>query len=224
MNRMMAAMRVLFIEDEPDLAGALARALRREGYAVDLASTGDDGLFKALSTDYRLIVLDVMLPGLNGWQVLERLRERGRDTPVLMLTARDTTPDRVRGLDMGADDYLVKPCDTEELLARVRALIRRSAGKANPILEIREVQIDLPARTVQRAGRFVELTALEFSMLAYFALHRGEILTRTRLYEHLFDEREDSTSNVIDVHIFHLRKKLGRDFILTRRGMGYVLP
>ena len=216
------AMRVLIVEDEPRLLRSLAKALREAGYAVDTAEAGDDGLFKAQSSDYDALVLDVMLPRLDGWQVLERLR-RTKQTPVLMLTARDTTRDRVRGLDTGADDYLVKPFDLDELLARLRALIRRAAGQASPKLTVRDVVINTRARTVTRAGEPVTLTAREFAIFEYLALHQGEVVSRTELYEHLFDENDDTLSNLLDVHVFSIRKKLGADLIATRRGQGYVI-
>lgn len=215
-------MRILLVEDEPRLLKSLARALREEGYAVDTAEAGDDGLFKAETYNYDLVVLDVMLPRLDGWEVLERLRKQ-KATPVLMLTARDTTKDRVKGLDTGADDYLVKPFDLSELLARVRALIRRSAGKATSNLVVDDVLIDTRAKTVTRAGQSVTLTAREYAILEYLALHRGELVTRTELYEHLFDETDDTLSNLLDVHVFSIRKKLGHDLIATRRGQGYCI-
>ena len=217
-----SAMRLLVIEDEPDLLNGLARALRRAGYSVDTAADGEDGLFKAQSVNYDAIVLDVMLPKLDGWQVLARLRE-SKHTPVLMLTARDRTTDRVRGFDTGADDYLVKPFDTEELLARLRALIRRTTGESRAAIDIGSVSLDTAARTVSLAGEAVTLTAREYALLEYLVLHRGEVVTRTELYEHLFDEDENTLSNLIDVHVFNLRKKLGHDFIVTRRGQGYCI-
>jgi two-component system OmpR family response regulator len=215
-------MRVLIVEDEPRLLRNLAQALREAAYAVDTAATGDDGLFKAESYDYDAIVLDIMLPVLDGWELLERLRRRKR-TPVLMLTARDASKDRVRGLDTGADDYLVKPFDLPELLARLRALIRRSAGQARSDIALGDVQIDTRARTVTRAGQPVPLTAREYAILEFLALHRGAVVTRTSLYEHLFDERDDTLSNLVDVHVFSIRKKLGHDLIATRRGQGYCI-
>lgn len=215
-------MRILVVEDEPHLLRSLAKALREEGYAVDTAAAGDDGLFKAESYDYDAIVLDVMLPGMDGWQLLERLRRR-KPTPVLMLTARDAPRDRVRGLDTGADDYLVKPFDLSELLARIRALIRRGAGKPWPRIEIRDIVIDVKSRTVTRAGQPVWLTAREYAILEYLAYHRGEVVTRTALYEHLMDESDDTLSNLVDVHVFGIRKKLGADLIATRRGHGYCI-
>ncbi len=215
-------MRLLVVEDEPDLLAGLVRALRKQGYAVDTAADGEDGLYKAQSTDYDAIVLDVMLPRLDGWELLTRLREK-KTTPVLMLTARDRSADRVRGLDTGADDYLVKPFDIPELLARLRALIRRTTLQARAALEVGDVQINTAARTVTRSGQPVTLTAREFVLLEYLALHRGELVTRTHLYEHLFDENDETLSNILDVHVFNLRKKLGQDFIVTRRGHGYCI-
>ncbi len=215
-------MRLLLVEDEPDLLTGLARALRKQDYAVDTAADGEDGLHKALSTDYDAIILDVMLPMIDGWEVLSRLREI-KSTPVLLLTARDSSADRVRGLDSGADDYLAKPFDTPELLARLRALIRRSVNQPRTALDLGEVQINIAARTVTRAGMPVILTAREYVMLEYLAFHRGKIVTRTELYEHLFDENEATLSNILDVHVFNIRKKLGPEFILTRRGHGYTI-
>jgi two-component system OmpR family response regulator len=217
-----AAMRILIVEDEPDLQRGLARALRDEGYAVDTADNGEAGLFNAESTDYDAIVLDVMLPKLDGWTVLARLR-KVKQTPVLMLTARDQSRDRVRGLDTGADDYLVKPFDLPELLARLRALIRRSAGKTTNRLELGAVTIDTAARIVSHRGKPVELTAREYALVEFMALHRGEVVTRTQLYEHLFDENDATLSNLLDVHVSNVRKKLGAEFITTRRGHGYCI-
>ncbi len=215
-------MRLLIVEDEPRLLHSLAKALREEGYAVDTAATGEDGLFKARTFEYDCIVLDVMLPLLDGWELLERLRVE-KKTPVLMLTARDAGPDRVRGLDLGADDYLVKPFDLPELQARLRALIRRTTGQAQPCIEMGEVVIDMRSRTATRAGQPVTLTAREYSIVEYLALHRGQVVSRTELYDHLMDENDDTLSNLIDVHIFAIRKKLGQSWIATRRGMGYSI-
>ena len=215
-------MRVLIIEDEPDLLASLAQALREEGYAVDTADNGDDGLFNAEGTDYDAIVLDVMLPGKDGWEILASLR-KAKKTPVLMLTARDQSGDRVRGLDTGADDYVIKPFDLAELFARLRALIRRSADKTTNVIEIGDVKIDTAARHVFLKGQPVELTAREYSLLEFLVLHRGKVITRTQLYEHLFDENESSLSNLLDVHVSNARKKLGAEFIVTRRGHGYCI-
>ena len=215
-------MRVLAVEDEPDLLGSLRKALREDGYAVDGAPDGEEGLYKAESYDYDAIVLDIMLPGIDGWELLRRLRKT-KKTPVLMLTARDAVRDRVRGLDTGADDYLVKPFELAELLARLRALIRRSATQAQSRLEIGHVVIDTAARTVSHNGEPVTLTAREYSLVEFLALHRGKVVTRTMLYEHLFDENDSTLSNLLDVHVSNIRKKLGHDFITTRRGHGYCI-
>ena len=215
-------MRILIIEDEADLLASLAKALREEGYAVDTAADGEEGLYKAQSWDYDALVLDVMLPRLDGWTLLERLRQT-KKTPVLMLTARDAARDRVRGLDTGADDYLVKPFDLNELFARLRALIRRAAGQTRNTLDIGGLVIDTAARRVTRAGQVIALTAREYALVEFLALHRGEVVTRTTLYEHLFDEDDNTLSNLLDVHVSNLRKKLGAGFITTRRGHGYSI-
>jgi two-component system OmpR family response regulator len=215
-------MRILVIEDEPDLLSSLAQALREEGYAVDTANNGEDGLYKAENYDYDAVVLDVMMPKTDGWQVLARLRKT-KKTPVLMLTAKDQSRDRVRGLDTGADDYVVKPFDLPELFARVRALIRRSANKTTNVIEIGDVKIDTAARNIHRAGKMMDLTAREYALVEFMALHRGEVVTRTQLYEHLFDENDDTFSNLLDVHVSNVRKKLGAEFIVTRRGHGYCI-
>ena len=215
-------MRILLIEDEADLLASLARALREEGYAVDTATDGEEGLYKAREVGYDAIVLDVMLPRLDGWEVLERFR-KSQKTPVLMLTARDAARDRVRGLDAGADDYLVKPFDLEELFARLRAIIRRAAGQTVNTIEIGGAIVDTASRKVTLAGNPVALTAREYCLLEFLALHRGETVTRTALYEHLFDEDDDSLSNLLDVHVSNLRKKLGGGLIETRRGHGYCI-
>jgi two-component system OmpR family response regulator len=215
-------MRILVIEDEPDLQRALTRALRDEGYAVDAAAEGEEGLFKAESYDYDAVLLDVMLPKLDGWEILKRLRKT-KKTPVLMLTARDASRDRVRGLDTGADDYVVKPFDLDELLARLRALIRRSANKTSNVIEIGTVKVDIAARNILLKDKPVELTAREYQLVEFLALHRGEVVTRTQLYEHLFDEDDSTLSNLLDVHVSNVRKKLGAEFIVTRRGHGYCI-
>ena len=215
-------MRILIVEDEPDLLRSLAQALREEGYAVDSANNGEDGLFNAENYEYDAIVLDIMLPRLDGWEVLKHLRKT-KKTPVLMLTARDQARDRVRGLDTGADDCFIKPFDLSELFARLRALIRRSANKTTNVIEIGDVKIDTAARRVSLKGKPVELTAREYSLVEFLALHRGEVVTRTQLYEHLFDESENSLSNLLDVHVSNVRKKLGAEFIVTRRGHGYCI-
>lgn len=213
-------MRVLVVEDEPDLLSALTQSLREEGYAVDSAVEGREGLFKAQGGEYDAIVLDLMLPRMDGWSVLHELRKT-KAVPVLILTARDTLPDRVRGLDAGADDYLTKPFQLAELLARLRALIRRTTGNANPVITMGDIEIDTTAHSVRQAGHPVLLTPREYSLVEFLALHKGKLVTRTAIYDHLFDEEDDSLSNLVDVHVSNVRKKLGKDFIATRRGEGY---
>ncbi|MBX7207803.1 MAG: response regulator transcription factor [Verrucomicrobiaceae bacterium] len=216
-------MRLLIVEDEPDLARSLARALREDGYAVDVAEDGDEGRFKALENDYDAIILDWMLPVISGLEVLVDLRKKKR-TPVLMLTARRAVDQRVEGLNAGADDYLAKPFDLKELRARLRAIIRRSAGEARDQIEIGTVVIDTWGKKITLAGQTVSITAREYALVEYLALRRGKMISRTELYEHLFDENEDSLSNLLDVRVSLVRKKLGADFIVTRRGQGYCIP
>ena len=216
-------MRLLIVEDEPDLLRALCRALREDGYAVDTAEDGEDARYKAIENDYDAIVLDWMLPVLNGLEVLAALRQT-KNTPVLMLTAKSAVNHRIEGLNAGADDYLAKPFDINELRARLRALIRRSAGEARDQLVIGDVTVDTWAKSVSRAGEAVVLTAREYALVEYLALRRGKMVSRTELYEHLFDENEDSLSNLLDVRVSLVRKKLGADFIQTRRGQGYCIP
>jgi two-component system OmpR family response regulator len=213
-------MKILLVEDELRLRQALARALRDEGYAADMAHTGEEGLYKAENSAYDAILLDVMLPVFDGWEVLRRLRRRSQ-TPVLMLTGCNALPDRVRGLNLGADDYLAKPFDIAELLARLRAVIRRSAGQPQASIELGEVCIDTNSRLASRCGQTVALTAREYALLEYLALHRGKVVSRTELYDHLVDENDDTFSNLMDVHVFGIRKKLGQNVIKTRRGQGY---
>lgn len=213
-------MRLLVIEDEPDLLEVVAQSLREVGYAVDEASDGPTGLFKASGAEYDAVVLDLMLPGMSGWDLLRELRKTNT-TPVLILTARDTLPDRVKGLDAGADDYLTKPFELPELQARLRALIRRSAGQTKAILEVGDVEIDTAEHSVRKAGQPVALTPREYALVELLALHKGKLVTRTMIYDHIFDEEDDSLSNLVDVHVANIRKKLGKDFITTRRGEGY---
>jgi two-component system OmpR family response regulator len=213
-------MRLLVVEDERDLLDALVQSLREAGYAVDEASEGKTGLYKASGTAYDAIVLDLMLPGLNGWEILRELRKT-RKTPVLILTARDTLPDRVKGLDAGADDYLSKPFELPELQARLRALIRRTTGQANAVISVGDVAIDTSERVVRKGGEMVALTPREYALVELLALHQGKLVTRTMIYDHLFDESGDTLSNLVDVHVANVRRKLGKDFITTRRGEGY---
>src|SRR3954466_4203330 len=180
-------MRVLVVEDERDLLEALAQSLRESGYAVDEASDGRSGLFKAAGTDYDAIVLDLMIPGLSGWDLLTELRKT-RATPVLILTARDALPDRVKGLDAGADDYLTKPFELPELQARLRAIIRRNSGQTKSLLEIGDISIDTAQRTMYLAGGAIALTPREYALVELLALHRGKLVSRTMIYDHIFDE------------------------------------
>jgi two-component system OmpR family response regulator len=217
-------MRVLVVEDETDLREGLVQSLREAGYAVDEAADGKTGLYKAAAGmgegEYDAIVLDLMLPGMNGWDFLKELR-KNKKTPVLILTARDALPDRVRGLDAGADDYMTKPFELPELQARLRALIRRSAGQANAVIDVGDVSVDTTERTVYRDGDVVPLTPREYALVELLAMHKGKLVTRTMIYDHLFDEEDDTLSNLVDVHVANVRKKLGKDFITTRRGEGY---
>lgn len=215
-------MRVLIVEDDPDLLRGLSQALREENYAVDITSDGDDGLFKARSYDYDAIVLDVMLPGMSGFDLLRQLRT-AKKTPVLLLTARDALQDRIQGLDEGADDYLVKPFELEELFARLRAIIRRSSGQASSVLTAGDVAVDTAAQTVTFQGELVTLSAREYRLVELLLRNQGALVSRTMIYEHLFDENHDSLSNLVDVYISRLRAKLGSDFITTRRGQGYIV-
>lgn len=215
-------MRLLIVEDEPDLLNILAKSLREDGFAVDTANAGKDGLHKALAYDYDLLILDWMLPELSGIDLLANLR-RKKATPVLLLTARDSIADRVHGLDQGADDYLIKPFNLSELLARVRAIIRRSHQLTTNTVQIGGLRIDLAAKQVFRDGELIVMTAREFSILELLVVNRGKLVSRTTIYNHIFDENDDSFSNSIDVHVSHIRKKLGFSLIETRRGLGYIL-
>jgi two-component system, OmpR family, response regulator len=216
-------MRLLVVEDEDDLRDSLEQVLKEEGYAVDVAGDGDEGWFKASSWTYDAVLLDVMLPVIDGWEILRRIRAAKLKTPVLMLTARDAIEDRVRGLDLGSDDYVVKPFELSELLARVRALIRRAAGETSSVIEMGPVHLDTAARVLKENGQPVELTAREYSLVEMLAMHRGRVVSRSQLYDHLFSEEEHSLSNLLDVHVCNVRKKLKTDLILTRRGHGYII-
>jgi len=215
-------MRVLVVEDEPDLLGTLVQAMREEGHAVDEAADGEEALYKAVEWDYDAIILDVMLPRMDGFEVLKRLRQK-KKTPVLMLTARTKVNDRIQGLDSGADDYILKPVDLEELAARVRALIRRSQGDASHLIRVGEVEVDTSARKATLGGQPVALTGREYALLEFMVSRRGKIVSRTDLYEHLHDENDTPMSNLVDVHVFNLRKKFGAAFITTLRGQGYSI-
>jgi two-component system, OmpR family, response regulator len=215
-------MRILIVEDEVDVRRSLIRLLREEGYAVDEAAQGSEGLHKALEFDYDVIILDYLMPGMDGREVLRRLRGVKR-TPVLMLTARNSIEDRVVGLDLGADDYLAKPFVQKELLARLRALIRRNHQTVGATITLGEVVIDTVARRVTRGGKEEPVTGREYILLEYLAHRRGAVVNRSELYEHLFDENEDTLSNLLEVHVCNLRRKLGSELIKTRRGLGYII-
>jgi two-component system OmpR family response regulator len=215
--------RILVVEDEADLARTLVKALAEEGYAVDMAATGDEALSKASGVAYDTVVLDVLLPGMSGLSVLSTLRASGARTPVLILTARDAIEDKARGLNAGADDYMTKPFALSELLARVRALIRRASTDPVPELSAGPVVMDTSARTVRRDGAVIDLTAREYAILELLARRKGSVVTRSIIYDHIYDEHEDTLSNVIDVYVASLRRKIGRDVIQTRRGHGYMI-
>jgi len=220
-------MRVLIIEDYGPLRRALCNGLREVGFAVDASSDGQEGLWYAQSNEYDVIVLDLMLPKIDGLTILKRLREAGRSMHILILTARDAVEDRVRGLDLGADDYLVKPFAFEELLARVRALVRREYKAKSPVIRVADLEIDTARRLVRRAGERIDLTAREYALLEFLALRAGQVVTRTEVWEHLYDFDSCAQSNVVDVYVGYLRKKIERPglprLIHTRRGQGYVL-
>jgi two-component system copper resistance phosphate regulon response regulator CusR len=219
--------RILLIEDYQPLLASLTQGLEEAGFVVDASADGEEGLWFATKNVYDAVILDVMLPSLDGLGVLRRMRAAGSTCQVLMLTARDSIDDRVRGLDLGADDYLVKPFAFAELLARLRALIRRAYGSKETILRIGDLEIDTAARTATRAGEHISLTAREYALLEVLARRSGELVTRSDLWDHCYDFLNESTSNVIDVYIGYLRKKIERPglarLIHTRRGQGYML-
>ncbi len=216
-------MRVLVVEDEPNLLRQLKAALEGAGYAVDTASDGEDGHFLGGTESYDAVVLDLGLPEIDGLTVLDRWRKDGKTMPVLVLTARDSWSDKVAGLDAGADDYLAKPFQTEELIARLRALIRRAAGQATSELTAGGVRLDSRSGRVTLDGDPVKLTAQEFKLLSYLMHHKGKVVSRTELIEHIYDQDFDRDSNTIEVFITRIRKKLGPDLISTTRGLGYSL-
>jgi DNA-binding response OmpR family regulator len=220
-------MRLLLVEDSARLQRSLGTGLRRAGYALDVAGDGPEGLDLAQGTPYDVVVLDLMLPGLDGLTLLRRLREGDGETPVLILTARDTIDDRVRGLRAGADDFLVKPFAFEELLARIEALIRRRHGRRRPLLLVGSLEIDTAAREVVRAGQKIALAPREYALLEYLAMRQGEVVTRSEIEEHLYDGRAELASNAVDSAVCALRRRLDAgsapSVIETRRGHGYVL-
>jgi DNA-binding response OmpR family regulator len=220
-------MRILVVEDYEPLRCSLCQGLREAGFAVDAAGDGEEGLWYARSNAYDAIILDIMLPRLDGLTVLECARRTGCQAPVLLLTAKDTVEDRVAGLDRGADDYLTKPFAFAELLARVRALARRRYNQSEAIVRVADLEVDMASRTVRRAGARIELTAREYALLELLALRAGAVVTRSEIWQHLYEFDSEADSNVVDVYIGYLRKKLERPglrrLINTRRGQGYVL-
>jgi DNA-binding response OmpR family regulator len=219
--------RVLLIEDHKPLVRALKQGLEEEGFAVDAAYDGEEGDYKARTAEYDVIILDLMLPKEDGLSLLQRWRREGLKTHVLVLTARSSIEDKVKGLDLGADDYLTKPFELGELLARLRALIRRGHQVKDPILRVHDLEIDTATRTVKRAAQSIHLTPREYALLQFLAFHQGKVVTRSMIWEHLYDEHDESTSNVVDVYIRYLRNKIDKGFdpplILTRWGEGYLL-
>ena len=216
-------MRVLIVEDEPNLGQQLKSTLEGAGYAIDLATDGEEGHFLGSTENYDAIVLDLGLPEIDGLTVLDRWRKEGKTTPVLVLTARDSWSDKVAGLDAGADDYVAKPFQTEELIARLRALIRRASGNASSELTAGDVRLDTRSGKVTRAGEPVKLTAQEYKLLSYLLHDKGKVVSRTELIEHIYDQDFDRDSNTIEVFVARIRKKLGQDVITTIRGLGYSL-
>lgn len=220
-------MRVLVVEDYAPIRETVAQALSEEGFAVDVTGDGKEGLWYATTNPYDAIVLDLNLPGIGGLDLLRQARAKGVASHVLVLTARDGVDDRVKGLDAGADDYLVKPFAMAELLSRIRALVRRGYGHKNPVIEIGDLRIDTATHEVRRGGKHLELTAREFALLEYLAMRAGQVVNRTDIWEHVYDFHSEAGSNVVDVYIGYLRKKLHghgqAPLIHTRRGQGYVL-
>ena len=221
-------MRVLIVEDEARLARNVARFLsRRASFAVDVSLDGEDGLHMAMTNDYDLVILDLMLPKVDGWTILRRLRSKGKDSPVLVLTARDAPEDVVRGLEEGGDDYLTKPFEMSELAARAKALIRRSHGRASPVIKVGPLEIHTSARRVTLRGRAVALHAMEYRLLEYLAMRAGDIVSKTEILEHLYEFETENESNVVEVYISSLRRKVDpgapRRLIHTVRGVGYRL-
>jgi DNA-binding response OmpR family regulator len=220
-------MRILLVEDYLPLQKSLVKGLREADFAVDVTGDGEEGLWYAKSNEYDVIILDIMLPGLDGLSILKQLRNSGNKTHILILTAKDTLDDKVKGLNFGADDYLVKPFAFEELLARLRALTRRNYQQKRTCITIEDIKIDLNKQQVYRGNRPVILTPREYALLEYLAMRAGEIVTRTDMWEHVYDFNSSATSNVVDVYIGYLRKKLEKQgktaLIHTIRGRGYML-
>ena len=219
--------RVLLIEDHKPMLRAIKQGLEEEGFAVDVAADGEEGDYKARTANYDVIILDLMLPKIDGLTLLQKWRKEGMNAHILVLTAKGAIEDKVTGRDLGADDYLTKPFQWEELLARMRALIRRTHQVKDPILRIHDLEIDTAARTVKRRGQAIHLTPREYALLQFLAFHRGKVVSRSMIWEHLYDEHDENTSNVVDVYIRYLRTKIDKGFdpplILTRWGEGYML-
>ncbi len=220
-------MRVLVVEDYTPLRLAIVKGLTDAGFSVDVAINGKDGLWHAQSGEHDVIILDLMLPEIDGLTILKELRAAKSEAHVLVLTAKDHVRDRIQGLNLGADDYLTKPFVFGELLARVRALVRRKYGEKNPVLQISDLEIDTRSRDVKRGGELLELTPKEYALLEFLALRAGEVVTRSDIWQHVYDFHSETQSNVVDVYISYLRKKVDQDgmpkLIHTRRGHGYVL-
>lgn len=220
-------MRVLLIEDHVPLARALKQGLVEESYAVDVAHDGEEGNFKARTATYDVIILDLMLPKVDGLTLLQQWRRDGMSTHVLVLTAKDTLQDKIKGLDLGADDYLTKPFELDELLARLRALVRRGHFVKDPIIRVHDLEINTASRTVKRGSKSIHLTPREYALLEFLAFHRGRVVTRPMIWEHLYDEEDENTSNVVDVYIRYLRNKIDKGYdrplVMTRWGEGYFL-
>jgi heavy metal response regulator len=220
-------MRVLIVEDEKKVAAFIKKGLEEETYAVDVAYNGEDGLHMGQENQYDLIILDLMLPVINGLEVLSRLRKNKTDTPILLLTAKDSVEDKVTGLNTGADDYLTKPFAFSELLARIRVLLRRGKAETKTVLQIKGLSLDLVSHKVKRNDEEIELTGKEYSLLEYFMRNQGKVLTRTMIAEHVWDYNFDTFTNVIDVYVNHLRKKIDKGYpeklLHTLRGVGYIM-
>ncbi len=220
-------MRILLVEDYGPLRLSIAQRLREDGYQVDETTDGGEAFWLARENDYALVLLDLMLPGIDGMRILEDIRTRGADSSILIMTARDAVPDRVKGLDAGADDYLTKPFSLDELMARVRMLIRRRYGQRENVIRVDDLEIDTHKRSARRGGEILDLTSREYGLLELLALRKGGVVSRREVWEQLYDLNYEATSNVVDVYIAHLRKKVERPnrpkLIHTRRGEGYVL-
>ena len=220
-------MRILVVEDEKELAAIICKGLRENGYSVDVAHDGEEGLYMAENYPADVVVLDIMLPGMDGLSVLKAMRRKGIKTPVVILTARDALPDKIKGLDAGADDYVTKPFAFGELLARIRSLLRRRTEVREAVIRIDDLEIDTASHEVKRGGRIIPLSAREYALLEYMAYNRNRVLSRTDITEHIYDESFDRDSNIVDVYITYLRKKIDAGFekklIHTVRGAGYML-